>query len=193
MKHGGVTDHDGLIDVFACDPALGIELAEDAIHALQHGLPELAQGSRARHGVADSGDHVRAEWRLAVEGGADGFGHSGSQVHQGAHHGGGPQVEGHPVAHLPGVAGLDRDQLITAQDRSHLEIRRAQDGGKARQHLEVRLHVVAFRGEGIAQAFQVAPLVLKAGFGQLYVGLADVGVQQHQPVDAHGGRLRNAQ
>jgi len=42
-------------------------------------------------------------------------------------------------------------------------------------------------GQGVAQPLDVAALVLQGGLRQLDVHLSDIGVEDHEPVDPHGG------
>ncbi len=192
MQHRRVADDDGLVDALTLDAGGFVQLGEDRVHGALNGLAQLRLGLIALHAVADPGDDVGAERSLAVERGPNRLGHSRPQVHQRADDRRGAQVEGDTVALLPRITRFHRDQLIAAEHGRNLELGAAEQGGEGAQDAKVGLHVEALGGEGIAEPLDVAALVLEIRLGQLHVDLPDVGIEQHQPVDAHGRGLRNS-
>ena len=65
--------------------------------------------------------------------------------------------------------------------------------GQAAEDVDVGSHVVAFGRERLTEPDDVAPLVLEIRLAQLDVDLDDVGVDDHQPAEAHRRRLRDPQ
>ena len=192
MQHRRVADDDGFVDALTRSAGGFVELLQDRVHGALNGLAQLRLGLIALHAVADPGDDVGAERCLAVERRPDGLRHSRAQVHQRADDRRGAQVEGDTVALLARVARFDGDQLIAAKHGRNLELSAAKQGRERAKDAKVGLHVEALGGEGVAESLDVAALVLEIRLGQLHVDLPDVGIEQHQPVDAHGRGLRNS-
>ena len=193
VQHRHVADDHRLVGLCGRDAGLAIELAEDGVHGRDDGLLELVDRLRPIHAVADSGDHVGAERRLAVERREHGCGHPGAQVHQRAHERGRPDVERHAVALAGRVARLDGDEIFAREHGRDLEPRLAKHLRQRAQHGHPRLHVVALHRQGVTQARDVAPLVFHRWLLELEVDLAHVRVEDDQAPKAHGGCLRDTQ
>ena len=193
VQHRHVADHDRLIRARRSHARLGVELIEDSVDRRHDRVPELVDAVRAVHRVADARDDVGAERRLAVEGGTHRGGHPCAQVHQRPDQRCRADVERDPEAFLGGVARLDRHQLLAGQHRRDLEARVAQRHRQRAQHGHARGHVVAFRGESVAQPRYVAALVLEVRLGQLEVDLPDVGVDDDEAAQAHRRGLGHTQ
>ncbi len=193
VKHGHVADDDRLVGSVGRDACLGIELVQDPVHRRHDRDLQLVDALRSCHRVAYARDDVGAVRCLAVQGGAHSGRHARAQVHERPHKRRRAHVERDPEAVLGGVTWLDRDQLLAGQHGGHLEARIAQCLRQRAHHGHRSRHVMTLRAQRVAQARDVAALVVKVGLGELQVDLAYVGVDDDQAAQAHRRGLGHAQ
>jgi len=110
--------------------------------------------------VADTRDDICAKRRLSVEGREDRSRHPGAQVHQGAHHRGGSDVERDAEALACGVPCLDRDEVLAREYGRDCKPGFAEHVRERAQDCDAGHHVVALLGQRLTHANHVAALVL---------------------------------
>ena len=191
MEHRGVSNDHHLVDAVAVHTRALVQLGKDRVDRPPDGIAELRLRLIALHAVTDPGDDVRAKRRLAVQRRAHRLRHPGLQVHEGAHHGCRAQVDGDAVTLLTRVAWFNRNQCIATENGRYREAGVTQHDRQTTQYAQIGLHIEAFGGQGIAQPLEVTALILETGLAQLDKDFSHVGIEQDQPVNAHGCGLRD--
>ncbi len=159
LHHGHVAADDDLVDLLLWDAGLLADLHGQLVHRLVGARLQELERVGIHHGGRDAGDHVGPERLLSVQHRAHSDWLPGAEVEQGGHHRGGSQVEGDRVALLGGVARLDVDQDVVADDRGDLEVAAPKRAAELahRAQLDRQLEVVNRR----KHALQVRHLVLE--------------------------------
>ena len=154
--------------------------------------PEILERAVLDHGRRDAGDHVGAVGVLAVQARVHRERLARRQVEQRRDDRRRAEIEGEGVTALGRVAGLDRDQLVVDDDRSHVVAGLPEDATELAKDAKRRLELqVVHRRE---HALEIRYLILEVRLVQDEMALLHRGAQDHVAADTRkrglGARLQ---